>query len=242
MGILLYFVYYIVVLAWIAIVPIYISSGKFGRLPTIVRLLPLLCLTSICFSSVSRGWILQSLVMCFVAGWRFRKYLLKHLLPIAVIVAVVVYFLGVNLFFEVFTASYDRLLDRMNEDSRTGQYETFFEQVSIPDFIAGSGLNATYVCMGNVDYAHFDNQFITMTFKMGLIFTLGYLCLIVYPAIRLLNRVKNKDAYPVTIVILHTLACLGLSIFYGLALSFAVVVVALCAGKCWYLIEMSNSR
>lgn len=238
----LYFVYFIFALAWIAIAPVYINFGVLSHFPFLVRLLPLLCFTSISFACLSRGWILQSFIMCLLAGWKGRDFLLKHVILVSIILVIGIYVFASSPLIEVFTESYNRFVDRMNDDTRTNQYETFFNQVSVPDFIQGCGLKANYVLGNDIEYAHFDNQFVTMSFKMGLLFVLGYLLLLIFPAFKLFNRVKGPDVYPLIVIYLHLLATLGLSIFYGLKLSFTMIIVALCAGRCWYLLKVNEIR
>jgi len=232
----MYFVYFIAVLIWIAPAPLLAEEHTQAAKPLFVRSIPLFCLILICWASVSRSWIIQSAVCSLVVSWKCRKILSKHWPLFLSGIGISIVLFGV-LFSDILLLSYDRLMDRITTDTRSGQYTIFFSQTSLRNFIQGCGLKATYVYHGTASYTHFDNQFMTMIFKMGIIFALGYFYLMIYPALRLLmTNVENKT-YPVMVVLLHLLACLGLSVFYNLALFFPIIVVALCAGRCWYLLN-----
>jgi hypothetical protein len=126
------------------------------------------------------------------------------------------------------------LNDRLADDSRSGQYEEFFQQVPITSLILGGGPKATYTMRNVADYDYFDNQFLFILFKFGIPVLLGYCAIVIWPGLRLLIKTRRKHHRLLAIVIVFwTLAGLGLSVFHNISVTPQNLVIVLLAGWCW---------
>ena len=233
----LYFTKFISILALIACSPIITVNRNINLYTLAYRSVPLLFLLLLSFLTISRGWIVLSSVCVVFIMW-YYKAVLKHY------VVQLVYAFGITglvlflLFHETVGQTFTILLDRIQDDTRSNQYEALLSQIDLSSLIFGGGLFTKYTFFG-IDYGHFDNQFVTMIFKMGLFFVIGYMYLMVYPALRSIqHRAYSGDVYDVMSILVHLFACLGLSVFYSLSLSLPVIVVAMCAGHIWYELDI----
>lgn len=69
----------------------------------------------------------------------------------------------------VFPDALSTFADRIGEDSRSGQYDTFFSQVDPLSLVLGNGSTAGYVYGTQTNYLFFDNQFMFLMFHYGII-------------------------------------------------------------------------
>jgi hypothetical protein len=130
----------------------------------------------------------------------------------------------------------NRLFGRVFVDSRSGQYDVFFSQVSFSHLILGGGPNASWQ-FGTADayreYQYFDNAFLWMAFIGGLPLMCSYLIVIIFPGIRLLFRgVAGNTAAAAILIALWGVACTGISTYTNPSLTPYSYLICLLAGRC----------
>ncbi|MGD0615978.1 MAG: hypothetical protein ABSA69_11110 [Verrucomicrobiota bacterium] len=124
------------------------------------------------------------------------------------------------------------LKDRLTEDTRSGQYSQFFQQVPVTSLFAGLGPKATYTFNDRSNYDYVDNQFLFILFKFGLPVLLGYCAVVIWPGLRLLIGAGTQQQRLLGVFfVLWTLATFGLSIFHAITLNPQNLVVVLLAGR-----------
>ncbi|SFT02995.1 hypothetical protein [Paenibacillus sp. BC26] len=147
-----------------------------------------ICLLICAFLIRSRSWIIQCILLlyamlAFSAG---KNALLRKI--VAAFTVVLVFLLIILLLPNVTGA----LFDRIGQDTRSGQYDTFFSQVDATSLLWGQGRNAGYSFLGITNYRYFDNQFIYIMFHYGIV---PVLCLL--GVIAGLFRKINKDRFTI---------------------------------------------
>ena len=115
----------------------------------------------------SRAWIIQTsaLILIYIVNHDDRNHhkIAKFLISVALILLA-----GVVITY-LFPAMTEELVSRAFEDTRSGQYEVFFEQHSPMILLFGGGMDASYHYGGNYNYVFFDNQFMFVAFHYGLL-------------------------------------------------------------------------
>ncbi|WP_308638436.1 hypothetical protein [Paenibacillus silvisoli] len=200
-----------------------------------------ICLLICAFLIRSRSWVIQCLLLLYAMSSYGSGKKAKIRKVLAVFAVVLVFVLIVYMLPNVTGA----LFNRGNEDTRSGQYETFFSQVEPASLLWGQGFNASYSYIGNENYRYFDNQYIYMMFHYG---ALPVLCL--FGVISGLFRKINKDllsaedrAYIIgcRMMSLFYLAALGgLSVYFKFGWNLSTLLVFVFIGR--GLEMMSESR
>lgn len=175
----------------------------------------LLCAGSILFAFLiaTRSWVIQSvLILLYIAvsspsmSKRFRRVLYT---VVAVIGAVLVASM-------VFPDALSTFADRIGEDSRSGQYDTFFSQVDPLSLVLGNGSTAGYVYGTQTNYLFFDNQFMFLMFHYGIIPAL----ILAFVLIKTIVSSKTTNGGSCRFVaVMYLAALLGLSNYYSYALN-----------------------
>ena len=175
----------------------------------------LLCAGSILFAFLiaTRSWVIQSvLILLYIAvsspsmSKRFRRVLYTI---VAVIGAVLVASM-------VFPDALSTFADRIGEDSRSGQYDTFFSQVDPLSLVLGNGSTAGYVYGTQTNYLFFDNQFMFLMFHYGIIPAL----ILAFVLIKTIVSSKMANGGSCRFVaVMYLAALLGLSNYYSYALN-----------------------
>ena len=125
------------------------------------------------------------------------------------------------------------LLDRLGEDTRTHQLETFMAQVPVTGLVSGMGPNAGYAFRDQPNYLFIDNQILFLLFKFGLPGLAGYALTILWPGMRAMPRAVSPEEKVAPIMLgLWILALLGISIFNAVAHNPSNYLIALLAGRC----------
>lgn len=129
-------------------------------------------------ASVSRGWIIQSLILLLYAylgkdanGKKCNSRFMTRIVVVICIIGVLVIAL---LQFAPNIAS--TLTGRLTEDTRSNQLHEFFSQLDAGKFFWGQGYDATYQESAHGVYSYVDNQILMMVFRYGLLPTVMYLC------------------------------------------------------------------
>ena len=191
---------------------------------TSVFLIYILCVIHIITSSiiVSRGWFLQACtltVFCHLSNSdRSSKYKVVRIF-VTILCSLIV---GIILMY-YFNDSFEFLFARLYEDTRTGQYQIFFKQVSIIDLLVGKGLNAHYKFGANGDYQAIDNQFIYWMFKYGAFPMICYLTPFVLAIVRAFVNHDSRELLlkRIYVPLMWVASMAGISIYYGLKMDIA---------------------
>ncbi|MBI0577478.1 hypothetical protein IEC97_08905 [Neobacillus cucumis] len=191
-----------------------------------------ICLLFCAFLTLSRSWVIQCIlvlysIMVLNSG---KSSLFRKILSVFIVILV---FITIIFLFPNITGS---LFNRIGEDTRSGQYETFFSQVSPFTLIWGNGINAGYSFLGNQDYKYFDNQFIYIMFHYGIV---PILCMlgVISDIFRKLKRGSlNQDNKAFLVgcrfMIIFFLAALGgVSVYYKLGWNLNTLLVFVFIGR-----------
>ena len=119
-----------------------------------------------CILTLGRGYITVSIVLCYFY-YRFSdaKKNINKSANLKFIAAIITMIIIVNL---VAPSIVESFLGRLTVDTRSGQYEVFFEQVSLSQLIMGQGIGATYSFSRFSNYSYIDNCNLVMAFRYGL--------------------------------------------------------------------------
>ncbi len=127
----------------------------------------------------------------------------------------------------------DRFFERLGADTRSHQYQDLFLRVDWVGLFRGYGPLATYDSGRTQGYNYIDNQVLYVLFKFGAVTLIGYVLVILLPAVRVLFlpvpwRVRALAVVPV----LWLLAMVGVSTFSAITMNTANYVLILTAGHC----------
>ena len=177
-----------------------------------------------------RSWVIQAsalAIYCSIssndahAGNKLRRLVL--IAGMGLIASMLV----IQLMPDVFGTFFDRLL----EDTRTGQYEAFFQQVDPKDLIFGSGAFAGYVYGANQNYLYFDNQLLYLSFHFGIV---PVLCL-VWVLIRVVAGGRTfyveGNGSRRFCAMMYALALCGLSTYCSYEINVGIVILFLSFGS-----------
>ena len=159
----------------------------------------------------SRSWVVHSLLLMVIFIFKLSThyknktvyYLIVSLVGIVVLTLASSYLITIS----------GGLLDRMTDDSRTGQLEMFFSQVSFKDLMLGGGMRAGYSCFGDSNYQFIDNLVIQTMFKYGIIPTVAYLTMIFVPLIYGFKHKESEARKGIFFFVPWILIMLGFAIF-----------------------------
>ena len=175
----------------------------------------LLCAISMLFAVLiaTRSWMIQSvLVLLYIAvsspsmSKKFRRVLYTvGLFMGAVLVASI-----------IFPDALSTFGDRLDEDTRSGQYEIFFSQVDPLSLVLGNGSTAGYTYGTQANYLFFDNQFIFLMFHYGI----GPALMLAYVLLKTIVSSDTANGGSCRFVaVMYLAALLGLSNYYSYALN-----------------------
>lgn len=195
----------------------------------------------------SRSWLLLTLALIVLR----RMYIvdiysprMKVFMNIVNAIIAMIGFLGMVLFFgDILIEASNGFIDRIFEDSRSNQYQYFFESVSPSDLILGLGPEATWYWPGRGEYQFFDNGVLWMLFIGGMPIAFSYLYFIITPgflAVRRLNYSKN-DLSVATLIVLYLLMLLGLATYTSPSVSIQSFIMYMFVGNCYWLL-MNNKE
>ena len=128
----------------------------------------ILCLfmTIIAFMISVRSWVLQTIIILLYTtlvksdGMSRSKKIILFICGIIFVLSIIT---------SIMPSVFQTFTDRLSQDTRSGQYETFFSQISASSLVLGKGSEAGYLYGTNSNYLFFDNQFIFLMFHFGLI-------------------------------------------------------------------------
>ncbi len=225
-----------IILAWFAGWTL-LTARKTTGWRLCIRVFPYIAFLFTAVFTQTRSWVLMSLLLLVAflilrspsdeEGGKIRFIRSKVILSIIALLLVT----GL-LFQDEFGKAFGMLGERMYDDTRTGQYLEFFDQVPASDLILGRGPNGTWF-FGDEEYQYFDNSFVWMAFIGGVPILIPYIILIIVPGFRAYFRgAREDDAAASALLILWGIACLGVSTYSHPSLTPYSYFLCLLAGRC----------
>lgn len=191
-------------------------------------LLGLLCSLLI----VSRSWSIQCVLL--LAAYLILSSDLKG--RVITMMGMVLGILAIFVFLEPYLSNVIfPLIDRVREDTRTGQFQVFFSQIDSWRLLFGSGMQATYVFRGE-EYRFFDNQFIFEAFHYGslhLLPLLWFLLRTMRVSVTKVTDLGRKKSYLGAKVVIATFlfAMGGLSVYFRYDWTLSTALLLMFIGK-----------
>lgn len=187
---------------------------------------------------ISRSLIIQGVIGMLVLNYyhlRASKYKIWILFFIAIFFLFIIPYI-IQLF--VTSSSFEFLMNKMGNDSRSFQYKQVFEYFSTTDFLIGKGAFAQWL-QNNRMYSYIDNVTVLSLYRYGLFPTVTYYVLLLLPAIIYFFRYqKVKLAW---FVFMWCMGINGLAVYNALDWDFANLLAVLAAGRCWSSLYMPKS-
>lgn len=180
----------------------------------------------------TRSWLIQPLLAMLMltltspVEFRFKRTFTVALIFISALLMISFFIPSVV---EVFEA-------RIGEDTRSGQYEVFFDQVDPESLVVGNGITAGYSYGDDSNYRWFDNQFLYLAYHFGLIpcLVLGYVfCKVLFGP----THMKVKF-----VCLAYYAALIGLSNYYSFALNCGVAGIFIVFGGCCSKSQIADRR
>jgi len=204
----------------------------------VVRVIPFLALILMAVCSQSRSWLIMSFLLGVIFIWLRSRETGSALSGMRTVVVIGV--LGAAAVAALYTTmpkalddSVSGMVNRMNDDTRSGQYRAFFAVVPVGDLLLGRGPKGTWYWRGRGEYQFFDNGYLWMLFIGGVPTLVCYFLVVVWPAIRAMTyRPRGVDAAATFLVLLFGLALTGLSTFTIPSISLSSFLTLLWAGRC----------
>lgn len=174
------------------------------------------------FLLLVRSWVIQATLLMLAVTFlqqdgskRMRR--MGHVMMCSIALVVVAS--------SFFPTVFESFAGRFGDDTRSGQYETFFAQVDPASLILGNGYSASYVYGDNPSYRAFDNQLIYTAFHFGIIPSLVYFAVIlavVVSGFRMFSRSPQMRGASLACAF-HLAATIGLSTFFSYTVSPGIV-------------------
>ena len=195
------------------------------------KLMLLLCALGLLFGLFLnvRSWVLQCAVaFLFVYVLQARgKAVATRSIKAMVLLVTFVAVLAL-----AFPSAFDTFGARLGDDTRSGQYDVFFDQVDPASLILGLGSEASYSYGSYASYKYFDNQLIFVAFHYGAIPVICFL----YVILRSLLGVRNSGFKPGLrfIAAAWLAAVVGLSTYFSYEMNYFIVsLVVIAATGLW---------
>ena len=190
----------------------------------------------------SRSWLINTLVVAIVFGWRAvgSKSLHRAIIWLVVLLLVLAGIASGVWLLRPQTAqiAIEGFASRLGEDTRSGQYVDFFDDVEPEELVLGRGPNGTWYWKGVGPYHYFDNGYLWTLFIGGVPTLLTYLALVIVPGWRSAAlRRPDADSAAATLVILWSIALTGLSTFTLPSLTVDHFLILLFVGRCYWTLH-----
>lgn len=185
-----------------------------------------LMLLTAAFLTLSRSNIIVALLCTFL--YFRRPYFARQIKFGAYVQIIITIGIGIWLFGWLVPDAYSSMLERLFSDSRSGQYEQFFSQVSWWELFVGQGIGATYTFSRFEKFAYVDNANLVMAFRYGIIPTAGMLILLINS---LWVAFKKRRSQTWQIILIWLLATNGLSVYLNYKISWGYFLIWLSVGR-----------
>lgn len=183
---------------------------------------------------ISRSWIIQGLLSLILLFFCYYRQNVNKTFPIFIFVIFIILLFIYGYYVFKDTGSYEFLMNKMYNDSRSGQYFAVMEQFSFYDFLLGGGAFTMWI-QNNVEYAYIDNQTIFFMYRYGLLLVLFYYLLVLFPAVKIFfSKRSSKIPY---FLFMWVLAINGLAVFNGVNWDWPNLLVMVACGRCWFLLK-----
>ncbi len=184
-----------------------------------------------------RSWFLQTVILFVIYLFNIKEVLKKHktlaiFVPVGIITITLVIFLS-NI--ELFEGLIDRFVN--SGDTRTSQLEQFFSQVSFGELLIGQGTKASYVYNNDMNFLFIDNQVLLFMFRFGIIPTICYCFLILYPFLKSIFLWSKKMMYRSVVLIAWFAAMMGFSVYFSISFGAMSLLILLYSGRLFYEID-----
>lgn len=233
-------IYHITLAAWPAAF-LLLNCERRAILKQVAATLPLVGCIALAVFNQNRSWPLVCLFLLFL------RYVLMNpthsyqkWIQIGLFSLVLVYVCAKVLFLmdtgtSTGNKAVDGLIGRLDEDTRGGQYQAFFEQIPILQLVTGGGPNAGYDFSGRSDYQYIDNQHLFILMKFGLLAWGAYAYTVFAPAFRVLFGRSDYPARGIAyLLLLWGLSLAGLSVFQNIRPGPENMLIVMIAGRlCW---------
>ena len=188
----------------------------------------------------SRSWVVHALILFGIFVIQLSK---RHKHKVAFFIGVgILALLIVILMFDYFIKMSQGLLDRIGHDSRTGQLEAFFSQVSFKDLMLGKGMQAGYACFGDQNYQFLDNLLLLNMFKYGIVPTIAYLMLMIVPIFYGLTHRKSEASKGIFFFVAWIVIMCGFAIFVSYSNNTYNFLIYITMGRFIFLRERDKAE
>lgn len=187
-----------------------------------------------------RSWFIQTIILFIIYISRIRSVFKNNAIFkisftfISIITLISAFALNIELF--------SGLISRFQTsgDTRTEQLKTFFNQISIKKLMIGGGIRASYSFDGDNNFRFIDNQILLYMFRYGVIPTITYLFILLYPIYKIL-MCKNKKYILKSFVLISWLASmLGFSVYFNISFGMTHMLMMLYTGRLYYELRLIN--
>ena len=188
----------------------------------------------------SRSWVLHSLILVVIFVYKLSKnyknklvyFLIVSFIGLVIIALASGYLITIS----------GGLLDRMTDDSRTGQLNAFFSQVTFRDLMLGGGMQAGYYCFGNPNYQFLDNLILLTMFKYGIIPTLTYLSLMIIPIYYGFTHRESEARKGLLFFVVWIVIMMGVGIFISYSNNIYNYLIYIIMGRFAFLREKDRKE
>lgn len=158
---------------------IFMNSNFIDKKHTIIALFAYVLAISFSMTFGRRGTSLYGLSFLFIGFWMFLKNPSYKLNKKIIFSSLIIVFTIIAIIFIINNFSF--LMDRIDEDSRSGVAEAYYQDMQTNDYIYGRGINGTYYDPSKA-FDHINNQrtgietgYLNIILHSGLLFFIPYL-------------------------------------------------------------------
>lgn len=240
------YVRYMILLMWFGGWTYLTNIPQFFSTKFYLRFLPFIAFVLSTIFTQTRSWFITSFLLLFsylFVNSRSTRLRMQLTMKLWIGLLVVILLMSAGyLLKSPLNNAFIALTERTLDDSRTGQYIDFFNDVSPSELILGRGPKGSWYWPGVGSYHFIDNPYLWMAFIGGLPTLISYFVLIILPGIRAWKRgARDNDAAAAVLVILWGLACTGFSTFTLPSLTPYAFVISLYAGRCHNYIKQAEA-
>ena len=228
-------VYLVSTIWWLAISVVNFRDNK-----KIIQLLTLALLFScalIAFSMTYRSWIIQPVLLIFVAVLQLGKSNFKKFLWFVALVAIAIYAINYISTSSTWIDAIFALEQKNKMDTRGFQYVEMYNQVSFITWLLGGGINATYIASNTGEaYKYIDNQYLFTLFHYGIFLFIPWIIIWLKGVFGLLTKRIDISQKSVGFVCILWLCALGgLSVYNGIFINPQNIIMSIALGRCFMI-------